>query len=98
MEIFCLENAWNRNKHQSPSTRASTAKEFVACLGAKDLQLDCAALGGDWELAEGFMMGNVALCSCCHGKAPVRHRSCRAAEELQLHFSARCFPGNFSEG
>lgn len=25
--------------------------------------------GGVWELAEGFMMGNVAL--CCHGKVPV---------------------------
>lgn len=27
-------------------------------MGAKDLQLDCAVLGGDWELPEGFMMGN----------------------------------------
>lgn len=71
----------NCNKHQSPSTSAGTANAFVACLGAKDLQLDCAVLGGDSELAEGFTMGNMAFCSCCHGKGPVTCQSCRAAEE-----------------
>lgn len=43
------QHSWNCSEHPSPATRAGAAKEFVACLGAKDLQLDCAG----WSLGAG---------------------------------------------
>lgn len=57
----------------------SRAKLF-GCLGAGDLRQGCGSLGGDGELAEGFIMGSNVFCSCWDGKLLITDQSNRAPE------------------